>query len=389
MFPNVIQLFSRICKNEKAGGAVLIVCTAVSLILANSSVRFEYLYLWQLQLGGMSVEHWINDVLMAVFFLFIGLELEREIYAGELSSVKKAMFPVVAALGGMCVPAAIYAWFNYGTASQPGTGIPTATDIAFALGVLSLLGNRVPPALKIFLIALAVADDLGAIIIISLFYTKTLMLTNLLAGFAIFGALLILNRCKVYSPIPYILGGAAMWYFIHHSGVHATITGVLLAFAVPFGRKRRWFSPSYMLQKSLRHVITFVILPLFALANTAIPVESKWSEIIMQPSGLGISLGLLVGKPLGITVFSLIAVLLGVCRLPRTVNWLHIVGTGILGGIGFTMSIFITMLAFDDITMINNAKLSILLSSCIAAIVGLTVLHFTLKQHYIRQVYGA
>lgn len=384
MHVNVTQFFNKFYKSEKAGGLVLIICTLISLILANSPVRFEYLYLWQVELGGMSVEHWINDVLMAIFFLFIGLELEREIYIGELSNIKNAMLPVAAALGGICVPAAIYAWFNYGTSSQAGIGIPTATDIAFALGVLSLLGSRVPPALRIFLTALAVADDLGAIVIISLFYTKSLMMSNLLIGLTIFVILLVLNRCKIYSLVPYVIGGIAMWYFIHHSGVHATITGVLLAFAIPFGRKRRWYSPSYVLQKNLHHVITFCILPLFALANTAIPIESKWSEIIGQPYGLGIFMGLIIGKPIGITLFSFFSVSLGICRLPRLVNWLHILGTGILGGIGFTMSIFITILAFDDITMINNAKLAILLSSCIAAIIGFAVLNFTLKQHYIR-----
>ncbi len=377
------RIFKEFYQSEKSGGLILLACTCLSLILANSDIGGPYMHVWHVNVGGMSVEHWINDALMAVFFLLIGLELEREVYVGELSNIKNALLPMAAALGGMCVPAGIYVLFNHGMPTQTGTGIPTATDIAFALGILSLLGNRVPPALKIFLTALAVADDLGAIIIISLFYTQTLVLSNLLIALGIFVVLLALNRLKVYSLIPYLIGGIVMWYFMHLSGVHATITGVLLAFAVPFERKEGK-SPSYVLQHYLHYPVAFFVLPLFALANTAIPFESKWSEIVSEPLGLGISMGLIIGKPVGITTFAYLAVRLGLCRLPRLVNRYHILGIGFLGGIGFTMSIFITMLAFNDPIMINNAKLAVLLSSCIAAAIGFTLLNFTLKRYYVR-----
>ncbi len=383
MYNTVTRIFKEFYQSEKSGGLILIVCTAVSLILANTSFQREYLHAWHMNIAGLSIEHWINDALMAIFFLLIGLELEREIYVGELSNLKNALLPMAAAVGGMCFPAAIYALFNYGTPTQPGTGIPTATDIAFALGILSLLGNRVPPPLKVFLTALAVVDDLGAIIIISLFYTHSLVALNLFIALGIFVLLVILNRLRVYSLVPYLIGGIAMWYFMHHSGVHATITGVLLAFAIPFNRRGRK-SPSYILQHYLHYPVAFVVLPLFALANTAIPIESGLLELSGEQYSLGISMGLLVGKPIGIATFSFIAVSLGICRLPRLVNWYHIIGVGLLGGIGFTMSIFITLLAFDDTTVINNAKLSILIASCMAALIGYTVLHFTLKRLFIR-----
>ncbi len=386
MYNTVTRIFREFYQSEKSGGLILIACTAVSLFLANSAIQWEYMLMWHVKVGGISVEHWINDALMAVFFLLIGLELEREIYTGELSNFKNALLPMAAALGGMCFPAGIYALFNHGTPTQAGTGIPTATDIAFALGILSLLGNRVPPSLKIFLTALAVVDDLGAIIIISLFYTQSLIAINLLIALGIFVFLLVLNRMRVYSLIPYLIGGIVMWYFMHHSGVHATITGVLLAFAIPFERtdNKNKKSPSHILQHCLHYPVAFFVLPLFALANTAIPFESEWNQIVRQSSSLGISMGLIVGKPIGIATFSFLAVASGFCRLPRLVNWYHIIGVGLLGGIGFTMSIFITVLAFDDVVIINNAKLTILMSSCIAAIIGFTVLNFTLKRFFIR-----
>ncbi|MDR2036687.1 MAG: Na+/H+ antiporter NhaA [Bacteroidales bacterium] len=377
------RLFKEFYRSEKTAGLILIICTVISLVLANSSAQHEYIHFWKISLGGMSLEHWINDALMTIFFLLIGLELEREIYCGELSTLKNALLPMAAALGGMCFPAAIYWLFNYETPTLSGTGIPTATDIAFALAILSLLGNRVPPTLKIFLTALAVVDDLGAIIIISLFYTQSLIASYLFIALGIFVVLLILNRLRVYSLIPYLVGGIAMWYFMHHSGVHATITGVLLAFAIPFNRNGER-SPSYILQHAIHYPVAFIILPLFALANTAIPVNCEISAIVREPHSLGISMGLIIGKPIGITVFSYIAVSLGACCLPRLVNWYHIIGIGLLGGIGFTMSIFITLLAFNDPDIINQAKLSILLASCGAALIGFTVLHLTLKRLYIR-----
>jgi len=377
-------LYKEFFNSEKSGGIILVLVTFISLLLANSAFSDEYTSFWSAKLAGYSVAHWINDGLMAVFFLLIGLELEREIYLGELSNLKNAAFPFFAAIGGMVLPAALFLVFNYGTEFQNGTGIPTATDIAFAIGILALLGNKVPLSLKIFLTALAVIDDLGAIIIIAIFYSKSLSIINLSISLGIWAVLLILNRSKVYNIIPYILGGIAMWYFMHHSGVHATITGVLLAFAIPFtnGRKK---SPSYKLQHALHKPVAFIILPLFAMANTGIIIGSDWVSGLTQSNSLGIILGLAVGKPLGILLFSLLGVGLGLCMIPSELNWKNILGAGFLGGIGFTMSIFITILAYDDQTIINNSKIAILLASLVAGVIGYTFLKLTLKETVIDQ----
>ncbi len=373
------KLYKEFFNSEKSGGIILVAVTIVSLILANSAFSEEYTSIWSTKFAGYSIAHWINDGLMAIFFLLIGLELEREIYLGELSSLKNAAFPFFAALGGMIVPAAIFTFFNYGTEFQNGTGIPTATDIAFAIGILALLGNKVPLSLKIFLTALAVIDDLGAIMIIALFYSKSLSMINLSIALGIFAILIILNRSKVYNIIPYIIGGIAMWYFMHHSGVHATITGVLLAFAIPFtnGGKK---SPSYKMQHALHKPVAFVILPLFAMANTGIVIGSDWASGLTSPNSLGIMLGLALGKPLGILLFSLLGVLIGACAIPSDLKWKNILAVGFLGGIGFTMSIFITILAFDDPTIIDNSKIAILMGSLVAGIVGFTFLKLTLKE---------
>ncbi|MDO5105443.1 Na+/H+ antiporter NhaA [Capnocytophaga sp.] len=372
------KLFKDFFDSEKAGGIVLICCTVLSLIVANSALGESYHHFWQTQFQGHSIEHWVNDGLMAIFFLLIGLELEREIYVGELSNVKDALLPIFGALGGMLFPAGIFLLFNYGTPTQSGAGIPMATDIAFALGVLALLGNRVPTSLKVFLTALAVIDDLGAIIIIAVFYTKTLFWTNLSIALGIFAFLLILNRLKVRNLIPYLIGGVAMWYFMLHSGVHATITGVLLAFAIPFGNGDEK-STSYVLQHFLHKPVAFVILPIFALANTAIAFSGDITQILTENNSLGIALGLIVGKPLGIFALAFLAVSLKICKLPSDLNWKSVLGVGLLAGIGFTMSIFITLLAFDDATIINNSKLVILISSLTAGILGFITLKMTLK----------
>jgi NhaA family Na+:H+ antiporter len=312
---------------------------------------------------------------MAIFFLLIGLELEREVYIGELSNLKKAMFPISGAIGGMIVPAAIFISLNYGLNTQAGAGIPMATDIAFALGILSLLGNKVPLSLKIFLTALAVMDDLGAIIVIALFYSKTIVLMNLLIALLIFGALLLLNRLKIHLLFPYLIGGVTMWYFMLHSGVHATIAGVLLAFAIPFG-KGDDKSISYKLQHWLHKPVAFIILPIFALANTAIVIHSGWYMQIVQPIGLGILLGLVIGKPLGIYLCCKLTTKIGISNIPEQLNWKQIAGVGMLGGIGFTMSIFISLLAFEDISIVNTAKMMILTASLIASVTGYVALKF-------------
>lgn len=373
------QLFNEFFESEKSGGILLIFCTAVSLLIANSFFQDSYLQLWNFQIGGHSAVHWINDGLMTIFFLLIGLELEREIYIGELSSVKNASLPIVAAVGGMIIPAGLFLLFNFGKPTQAGAGIPMATDIAFAIGILSLLGSRVPASLKVLLTALAVIDDLGAIIVIAIFYTSSLAFLNLFLAFAIFGILIILNRLRVHKLIPYFIGGIAMWYFMQQSGVHPTITGVLLAFAIPFGDGGEK-SPSYILQQWLHKPVAFFILPLFALANTCIALGSGWHSGLGQSNSIGIFAGLVVGKPLGIFLFSFVAVSLGICALPHDLKWKQIIGVGFLGGIGFTMSIFITLLAFDNPEQITHSKIAIMIASLIAGTLGYLWLRFTLPE---------
>jgi NhaA family Na+:H+ antiporter len=375
----ITKLFKGFFESEKTGGLILIICTFISLILANSSFGESYHHLWSVKLGGQSIEYWINDGLMTIFFLLIGLELEREIYQGELSNIKDALLPIFGAIGGMFIPAGIFLFFNYGTVTQSGAGIPMATDIAFALGILSLLGNKVPTSLKIFLTALAVMDDLGAILVIAIFYTKTILWSNLLVALGIYVILLVLGRSKVNNLIPYLIGGAVMWYFMLHSGIHATITGVLLAFAIPFGKGGEK-STSYILQHFLHKPVAFIILPIFALANTAIILSPDIGNTLAKDYSLGIALGLVVGKPLGILTLTFIAVKIKVCQLPADLNWKAIFGVSFLGGIGFTMSIFITLLAFQEPNIINDAKFIILISSLIAGFLGFLSLKLILSE---------
>lgn len=374
----ITNLFKEFFESEKSGGIILVLSTIISMLIANSFLGESYQQFWQLHIGEHTLIHWINDGLMTIFFLLIGLELEREIYLGELSNLKKASLPIFGALGGMILPALLFTSFNFGTLNQSGAGIPMATDIAFAVGILSLLGNKVPLSLKIFLTALAVIDDLGAIIIIAIFYTSSLVLSNLFIALGIFGLLLFLNRLKIYNLVPYIIGGIIMWYFMLHSGVHATITGVLLAFAIPFG-KGDSKSPSYIVQHFLHKPVAYFILPLFAIANTCLVINGNWYAGIEQPSSLGIILGLVIGKPLGIWLFSFLGVGFGFCILPSDLKWKNILGAGMLGGIGFTMSIFITLLAFDNSETINNSKIAIIIASTIAGLVGFIYLKYTLK----------
>ena len=373
------KIFVDFFESEKSGGLTLIFFTVVSLILANSTFQETYLGFWENKFGGLSLEHWVNDALMAIFFLLIGLELKREFQIGELSSLKKAALPIFSALGGMLVPALIYLFYNFQQPTANGFGIPMATDIAFALGVLSLLGKRVPLALKVFLTALAVIDDLGAILVIALFYTKTIIWSNLAASLGLFVLLLVFNKLKVKSLLIYIPVGIIMWYFMHHSGIHATITGVLLAFSLPTKPTKKLASPAEITQRFLHFPVPFVILPLFALVNTAISINDDWLTSLTSPASQGIAVGLVIGKTLGIFLFSWLAIKIGFAEKPTGVNWNQLFGVGILGGIGFTMSIFVTLLAFDSPTLINNGKLAILFSSLVAGLIGYTWLSFSLK----------
>ena len=365
--------FNDFFESEKSSGILLIICTVISLLLANSVLGANYLSIWQVYVGGLSVEHWINDALMAVFFLLIGLELERELYNGELSNFQDALLPIFAASGGLCLPALIHFVLNSGTPTQAGIGIPMATDIAFALGVLALLGSRVPASLKVFLTALAVMDDLGAIIIIALFYTAQLSIAYLIGAIAVFALLIALNHFfRVMSLIPYLLGGALMWFLMLKSGVHATIAGVFLAFAIPFSAKDDdEKSPSHRLEHYLHKPVSFIILPIFALANTGVVIGFDWAQNLASANSSGIIGGLVLGKPLGIALLSFVAVTIGTCRLPSDLSWRHVIGAGLLGGIGFTMSIFITNLAFvGNSEMINASKIAILLASLTAGTIG-------------------
>jgi len=348
------------------------ICSVVALIISNGVYGESYLSFWKVYVGGLTISYWVNDGLMAVFFLFIGLELERELYKGELSNFRNALLPIFAAIGGIALPALIHFYFNSNLPTQGGFGIPMATDIAFALAILALVGSRVPGSLKIFLTAVAVIDDLGAIIIIAIFYTTKLSILYLALSMGVFVALIVLNRMKIMSLIPYLVGGALMWFFMLQSGIHATIAGVLLAFTIPFTSKRDdEKAPSYKLEHFLHKPVAFFIMPVFALANAGIIIGSDWLSSLTTPNSLGIIIGLLFGKVVGITLLSFIAVKLSICRLPLNLRWSHILGAGFLAGIGFTMSIFITNLAFKTSPdLINSSKMAILLSSVGAGIIG-------------------
>ncbi len=375
------RLFLDFFNSEKAGGLVLIVCTVVALLAANLVPGDAFSAIWGYEAAGHSVQHWINDGLMTIFFLLIGLELEREIYIGELSDLRNAYLPMLGALGGMLMPAALYLAVNTGLPTSAGAGIPMATDIAFAIGILSLLGNRVPASLKVFLTALAVIDDLGAILVIGMFYSTGIVWDNLFVAMAIFGILIVFNRLKINNLIPYFVGGLAMWYFMLHSGIHATITGVLLAFAIPFGDGGET-SPSYRLQHFLHRPVAFIVVPLFALANTGIQLGSGWIGSLVNPGSIGIFLGLIAGKPLGILLFAWAGALLGLYSLPGELRWRHIAGAGMLGGIGFTMSIFISVMAYNDPALVDLSKISVLIASLIAGISGFIWLGRTLTARH-------
>ena len=373
------KAFNEFFDGEK-GGILLIACTIISLLIANSSFSDSYFNLWHFDLGGLSIEHWINDGLMAIFFFVIGLELKREILVGELSDKKNAMLPIFAAIGGMLVPAGIYIFLNYGTTTQTGFGIPMATDIAFAIGILSLLGNRVSPSLKVLLTAIAVIDDLGAILVIAIFYSTSISWINLLLVLVIFACLFFLNRFKINNLIIYIIGGIAMWYFMLHSGIHSTLAGILLAFVIPFGKGEKE-SLSNRIEHWLHKPVSLIILPLFALANTAIVFGSGWNKGLGTHGSIGISAGLVIGKPLGVFLFSFIAVSLGVSSLPSDLKWKHVWGIGFLAGIGFTMSIFITLLAYQDASLITETKIAVLFASLVSGILGFIWLRITLKNN--------
>jgi len=373
--------FRNFFNSEKTGGILLIFFVLISLIIANSGAAKSFEQLLSSPFGFnigntsiiYSISAWINDGLMAIFFLLVGLEIKRELVGGELSSLQKASLPVLAALGGMLVPAGIYFAINKGTETAGGWGIPMATDIAFALAIIAMLGKNVPSSLKIFLAALAIADDLGAILVIAVFYTEQIHWQELYIAAAIVVSLFVLNYFKIKSLWFYLIPGIFLWYFMHHSGIHATIAGVLLAFTIPIGKDMA-ISPLEKLEHALTKPVNFLIMPIFALANTNITFESSMIKGLSSPLALGIILGLLVGKTIGVTLFSFIAVKLKLAALPTAASWKHVIGVGMLAGIGFTMSIFISMLSFSDIQHIVTAKFAILCTSIFSGIVGFVFL---------------
>ncbi|MFW0718300.1 Na+/H+ antiporter NhaA [Pedobacter sp. N23S346] len=375
-----VAVFKKFFRSGQVGGFFLLICVAISLIIANSSSKesFEALLATKLGFGKVnySILAWINDALMAIFFLLVGLEIKRELVEGELSSIKSAALPVIAAMGGMLVPALIYFLFNKGTETASGWGIPMATDIAFALAIIAMLGKNVPASLKIFLAALAIVDDLGAILVIAIFYTNQIHTEYFLMAGGILALLALMNYFGVKKLVYYLIPGIFLWYFIHHSGIHATIAGVLLAFTIPTN-ETDVLSPLEKLEHFLTVPVNYVIMPVFALANTNITFQKEMISGLVSPLGLGIVVGLFAGKTIGVTLFSWLAVKLKWADLPTHAGWKHILGLGMLAGIGFTMSIFISLLSFKDALHISEAKFAILTASIIAGGVGFVFLRYS------------
>ena len=374
-----LEVFKRFFRSGQVGGFILLICVGTSLTIANTSSKDSFTEFLELKLGFGAVNYsilaWINDALMAIFFLLVGLEIKRELVEGELSSVKKASLPIFAAIGGMALPAFIYFLFNDGTPTHSGWGIPMATDIAFALAIIAMLGDSVPSSLKIFLAALAIVDDLGAILVIAIFYTDQIHFEYLLMAGGIVVLLCMMNYFGVKKLVFYIIPGIFLWYFVHHSGIHATVAGVLLAFTIPTNVTADE-SPLEKLEHILTVPVSYVIMPIFALANTNITFQKEMIAGLASPLGYGIIGGLFIGKTIGVSVFSWIAVKLKFANLPSMANWKHIIGLGMLAGIGFTMSIFISLLSFDQIDQILEAKFAILVGSVFSGIVGFLVLKF-------------
>jgi len=368
--------------SDSSGGLLLIASAIAALLVANSQLSEAYFGALHAYLGPLSVQHWVNDALMAIFFLMVGLEIKREMVDGHLSSWPRRILPGVAAAAGMAVPALVYLSFNLNSGASHGWAIPAATDIAFALGVISLLGPRVPTSLKVFLAALAIIDDLGAVIVIGLFYTTGVSLMNLGLAAAVVAALIALNLSGVKRLTPYLLLGLALWFFTYRSGVHATIAGVLLALTIPIKRTPAKpeatvsESPLHLLEHSLIKPVSFVIVPIFGFANAGVSFSGLGMEALFAPVTLGVAAGLAIGKLVGIFGAVLLLVKSGIVDLPAGASWPQMLGTTLLCGIGFTMSLFISLLAFDDVLLQNEAKIGILIGSLIAGLAGFTVLRF-------------
>jgi NhaA family Na+:H+ antiporter len=429
----LLQPFQEFIRLESAGGLLLLAFTVVALLLANSPLRHYYIRFWQTEISigiegaflTKSLLHWINDGLMCIFFFVVGLEIKRELLIGELASIKRAILPMAAALGGMIFPAFIYYLFTAGTNAEAGWGIPMATDIAFSLGILTLLGSRIPHQLKVLLIAFAIIDDLGAVLVIALFYGSHIQWLFLAAAVFVFLVLLCANGGGIRHPLVYLVFGTLLWLMLLESGIHATIAGVLLALTVPakpriesrdfierltslldrFKEENRNSQLNVLTQEQQSVIqtielsceeaetplqrfehkfhpwVTFAIMPIFALANAGVVLSGNLSSILSTPSALGILCGLILGKQVGITLFAWISVKVGLAELPSNVTWKHIYGIGVLGGIGFTMSLFIANLAFPNEQLLNISKAAVLVASCIAGCIGMFFLYFLSKSN--------
>ncbi len=428
---NILNPFQRFFQIESSGGIVLLLFTSLAILWTNSSFSDSYYNLWEQKISisifGFSLSNsliqWINDGLMAIFFFVVGLEIKRELLIGELSTGRQASLPVFAALGGMAIPALLFVFLNQDAATVKGWGIPMATDIAFSLGILSLLGKRVPVSLKVFLVAFAIVDDLGAVSIIAIFYSDGIHLKYLLIGSGLFLYLVLFNLLKLRAIQIYMIFGWIIWYMFLESGIHPTVAGILIAFTIPLGRKirvsifrrrmdknllefcddgcndkitltdeqlaaidnmeaetRRVQSPLQTLEHKLHGFVTYVIIPVFAFANAGVILESRDINSLVHPLTMNIGYSLLIGKTAGIFIFSWIAIKLKLAVMPEDVKWIHIFGIALLGGIGFTMSIFITNLAFDSTELTNLSKLGIYAGSFVSALLGFLVLRISLKK---------
>ena len=390
MINYITSPFKWFFKLEAASGLLLLISAVIALFISNSNLSnlyFEtlnrYLFVGINNFGiKMSLLHWINDALMAVFFFFVTLEIKREFLQGELSNRKQALLPIIAAIGGMLVPALIYVYINFQTGDTlNGWAIPSATDIAFSLGVLSLLGSRVPISLKVFLTALAIIDDLGAIVIIAFFYSGDLSIKYLSLLLITFIALIILNKFNIKKFIPYLLLGLILWFFTHESGIHATISGVLLATVIPHRKKEKDFSLLTKIEHGISPYVAFGIMPLFALANAGVSLSGMNFDSLLLPVPLGILLGLFIGKQIGVFLFSIISIKLNIAQMPNNANWLNFYGVGVLTGIGFTMSLFIGNLAFvENVQYISGVKIGVLTGSLLSTVFGYVLLLVATKK---------
>ena len=390
MITTLSKPFKWFFKLEAASGLVLLIAAIIALIISNSNlselyfnILEQYFFIGINNFGlKLSVHHWINDLLMAIFFFFVTLEIKREFIQGELSNLKKALLPIIGAIGGMLVPALVYVVINFDNSETlNGWAIPSATDIAFSLGILSLLGSRVPISLKIFLTALAIIDDLGAILIIAFFYSGDLSISYLSLILISYISLLLLNKFGIKKFIPYLIIGAFMWYFTYKSGIHATIAGVLLASTIPHRIKNKDFSLLIKIEHAISPYVAFIIMPVFAFANAGVSLEGLSLLSLLQPVPLGILLGLFIGKQVGVMIFSFIAVKLGAAQMQDNSGWISLYGVTVLTGIGFTMSLFVGNLAFAENTQyIDGVKIGVLVGSLLSTIFGYLILLFSTKK---------